>query len=76
MRIVQQHEFTYKKMASIQPRASPVKFARSPYAESSLSVWSRFISPAPPDWGATETFNPNEAHQRQLSLFLMEARSI
>jgi translation initiation factor 3 subunit L len=34
----------------------------------------KFISPAPPDWGATETFNPNEAHQRQLSLFLMEVQ--
>merc|ERR1712072_661358 len=34
----------------------------------------KFISPAPPDWNAIETFNPNEAHQRQLSLFLMEVQ--
>jgi translation initiation factor 3 subunit L len=34
----------------------------------------KFISPAPPDWNAIETFNPNEAHQRQLNLFLTEVQ--
>merc|ERR1712072_1523886 len=34
----------------------------------------KFISPTPPDWNAIETFNPNEAHQRQLSLFLQEVQ--
>merc|ERR1711937_679209 len=34
----------------------------------------KFISPAPPDWSAIETFNPNEAHQRQLNLFLTEVQ--
>jgi translation initiation factor 3 subunit L len=32
----------------------------------------KFISPTPPDWDCLETFNPNEAHQRQLKLFLHE----
>jgi translation initiation factor 3 subunit L len=34
----------------------------------------KFISPTPPDWDALETFNPNEAHQRQLKLFLQEVQ--
>ena len=44
MRIVQQHEFTYKKMASIQPRASPVKFARSWCAFHQVMYHHRIVS--------------------------------
>jgi len=34
----------------------------------------KFVSAAPPDYEANETFNANEAHQRQLHLFLQEMR--
>merc|ERR1711964_33688 len=34
----------------------------------------KFISPPPPDYENLEAFNPNEAHQRQLKLFLQEVQ--
>jgi translation initiation factor 3 subunit L len=34
----------------------------------------KFISPAPADWDSLDTFNPNEAHTRQLNLFLLEVQ--
>jgi len=34
----------------------------------------KFVSPASPDFDNTEGFNPNEAHQRQMKLFLSEVK--
>eukprot|EP00927_Polykrikos_kofoidii_P002131 TRINITY_DN1082_c0_g3_i1.p1 TRINITY_DN1082_c0_g3~~TRINITY_DN1082_c0_g3_i1.p1 ORF type:complete len:548 (-),score=97.07 TRINITY_DN1082_c0_g3_i1:53-1627(-) len=34
----------------------------------------KFISPAPPDYDNLESFNQNEAHNRQVQLFLQEVR--
>jgi len=34
----------------------------------------KFVSAAPPDFGSIENFNANEAHQRQVRLFLQEMR--
>jgi translation initiation factor 3 subunit L len=34
----------------------------------------KFVSPANPDFDNTDGFNPNEAHQRQMKLFLSEVK--